>query len=705
MSYRIGIDVGGTFTDFLVIDEYGKSEVFKTLTVPHSPTDGVFEGLKKIAQSKHISQDELLAQVTHIIHGATITTNAVITEKGARTAFITTRGFRDMLMMRRGIKSDNQYDYTVPQLSPLIPRHRTFEVTERVDYQGEELIPLAENEVREIAAFLQTQSIEAVALSYLWSFNNPGHEQRTAQILREELPDAYISISSEIIPQIRVYERNSTTALNAYVGPILARYLSTLQQRLEAGGFAGTLLIMQSNGGVMSPELTSRFAVNTLFSGPAGGPEAGIFYGKLQHIDNLITIDMGGTSFDVALVEKGKPITTTEEEIVGHRVALPTLDIHTIGAGGGSIAYIDKSGLLAVGPQSAGADPGPVCYGRGGSEPTVTDADLLLGYLDPDFFAGGEIKLNVEAARQAMRTKIAEPLNLTVEAAAEGVYWLVNTNMASAVRFVSIERGKDPREFALVVAGGAGPIHAGAIAHELEIPLVIIPRESSVFCAAGMLMSNVKHDYVRTFTRVMSDDTINEANALLSEMATQAQETLLSEGIREQDIVIRASVDMRYIGQFHEVEVGTDGSLLSAEALAQEFHKEHDALFGHSVPGAPVEMINVRIRSEGITSKPTFEMRPDMGSDSKHALKTHRQAYFSGGKYATPVYDGLLLHHGNSVAAPAIIEQPTTTIVVPPGYQMICDQYENYIVHPENQHLSDILHNLSYAEAIAVGGY
>jgi N-methylhydantoinase A len=690
MPYRVGIDVGGTFTDFLVVDEDGTTELSKTLSTD-PPTAGVFAGLERLAARRGLGLEAFLGQVSHLVHGTTITTNAVLTGRGATTAFLATQGFRDLLQMRRGVKAGNQYDYAHPQPEPLIERRLVREVPERTSFRGEELARLDEAAVRRVARELRAEGVEAVGIALLWSFVDPRHEERVAALLREELPEAYVSRSSEVIPQMRVYERASTTALNAYVGPVLSRYLDELAGRLAHAGFAGTLLIMQSNGGVMTPELSARFAVNTLLSGPAGGPEAGLAYGALHGIRDLITIDMGGTSFDVALVEGGRAVTTTEGEVAGHRVALPTLDIHTIGAGGGSIAHLDEGGLLGVGPQSAGAEPGPACYGRGGTEPTVTDADLLLGYLDPELFAGGELPLDAEAARRALAARVAEPLGLSVEQAAQGVYTLVNAAMANAVRFISVERGKDPREFALVVAGGAGPLHAGPIAAELGIPLVVIPRESSVFCAAGMVISDLKHDYVRTLTRALDASAIEEANALLAAMASDARAVLAAEGVEPGEIEVHASADLHYVGQFHEVEVDARGAALELAALQEDFHARHRELFGHAVPGAPLELINVRVRSVGRTREPAFATQPFAGEDPGAARKGERTARFDGEALATPVFDGLALAHGHRVEGPALVEQPTTTIVVPPGFVLTCDAYGTYVLHPAALRLEEAL--------------
>ncbi len=644
--------------------------------------------------------DEFLREVDVIVHGTTITTNAVLTGNGAQTGFLTTKGFRDVLNMRRGLKERQFEKYAPPP--PLVPRHRIHVVEERVTADGEVLVPLNEADVLEAARRFREQRVEAVAVSCLWSFRNPSHERRIGEILSEHLPGVYVSLSAEVLPQIRAYERHSTTALNAYVGPVLARYLTRLDEELSHRGFAGTLLIMQSNGGVMSPHLAQRFASNTLLSGPAGGPLAGVFYGSTHEFRNVITIDMGGTSFDVALVKDANPTVTVEGEIGGHRIASPILDIHTIGAGGGSIAGVDSGGLLTVGPRSAGADPGPACYGRRGFEPTVTDADLVLGYLDPDFFHGGELTLDVGAAQRAIDERVARPLGLERVAAAEGIYRMVNANMAAALEVVSVQRGNDPREFVLVVAGGAGPIHAASIAREMEIPLVQIPRESSVFCAAGMLISDLKHDYVRTYAKDLDRVDLAETSALFREMAHPAQETLREEGVPGDRCELVYTADLRYVGQFNEVEVpaGREGEVgaQDLERMAAAFHDRHDALYGYSMKGAPVELINLRLSAIGRTDKPKLESNPLGSSDPAPALRAQRQAYFEGGFREVPVYDGLRLRSGNLVAGPAIVDQPTTTVVVPPDFELACDEWNNYLMFPRGSRPASLVGRLDREE-------
>ena len=696
MGLRIGVDVGGTFTDFLVVDEAGNAAIHKTSTTPEDPSIGFFRGLEKAAAGHGVGLDEFLQQVETIVHGTTITTNAVLTGGGANTGFITTQGFRDVLNMRRGLKERQFEKYAPPPA--LIPRRHIRVVQERINVSGVVLTPLNEDDVRSAARYFREEGIEAIAISFLWSFRNPAHELRAREILEQELPGIYVSLSTEILPQIRLYERNSTTALNAYVGPVLTRYIARLLEQLETRNFTGKLLIMQSNGGVMSPQVAQRFASNTLLSGPAGAPMAGVFYGHTHGCKNVITIDMGGTSFDVALVKDAEPGVTTEGMIGEHRIASPILDIHTIGAGGGSIAWIDRGGLLAIGPKSAGAAPGPACYGRGGEQPTVTDAQYVLGYLDPAYFEEGELQFDAQAARAAIDRHIAQPLSLDLVQAADGIYQLVNNNMAAALGVVSVERGYDPREFVLVVAGGAGPIHAAAIARELEIPLILIPRESSVFCAAGMLISDLKHDYVRTYATDIDRVDTAQVTALFAEMTQTARDTLHAEAVAAQRVEIRYAADLRYVGQFNEVEVAlpdagevTHGTL---RELCDAFHLKHDSLYGYSMPGAAVELINLRITARGRTTKPAQERHEQHGAAAAHARLRSRNAWFDGGFVETPVYDGLALVNGNRVAGPAIVVQPTTTIVIPPDFMLLCDEYNNYLMYPVGRDITELTKEL-----------
>jgi len=696
MRFRVGVDVGGTFTDFLISSAGQSARVYKSSTTPDNPTIGFFNGLEQAAKDQDMELDEFLDHVDSIVHGTTITTNAVLTGNGAKAGFITTKGFRDVLNMRRGMKERQFERYAQPK--PLIPRSLTHVVEERVSVEGAVLTPLNEADVRTAARALKKEGVEAIAVSYLWSFRNPSHELRTREILAEEIPGTYVSLSTEILPQIRVYERHSTTALNAYVGPILTRYLSRLDKALAERSFKGSLLIMQSNGGVMSPEVAQRFASNTLLSGPAGAPGAGVFYGATHGFRNVITVDMGGTSFDVALVRDGVPSVTTEGIIGNDRIASPILDIHTIGAGGGSIARVATGGLLEVGPASAGAEPGPACYGRGGTKPTVTDADLVLGYIDSAAFHGGKLKLDIDAATRAIEEHVARPASMSVAKAADGIFQVINANMAAALNVVSVQRGYDPREFVLIVAGGAGPIHAAPIARDLEIPLVLIPRESSVFCAAGMLISDLKHDYVRTYARDLEKVVVQEVTRLYKEMTDTALKTLQGEGVAKSKAVVGYSADLRYVGQFNEVEVPVvgKGTIRNADLaqLVDQFHARHDALYGYSMKGTPVELINLRVTGRGVTPKPKFDRSTPARFKVEKTRIGRRKAWFDGAFREVPVYDGLVLQNGHTIRGPAILSQPTTTIVVPPDFDLKCDEYSNFLMYPKGENLKALIRQL-----------
>lgn len=681
MKYKIGIDVGGTFTDFLLAAGDGSSEIFKVLSTPRDPSIATMRGIAEMAESKGMDVPGFLRQVTAIVHGTTVTTNAVLTLQGAKTGLITTRGVRDALEMRRGIREE-QYNNRYRNVKPVVPRYLRQGVDERLDYAGRELLPLDLQQVRQVLEMFADQEVEAVAVCFMNSFANPDHEEAAAALVSEILPQAYLSVSTRVLPSIRFYDRLSTTALNAFVGPILKRYLDSLLRKLDQAGYGGVLLIMQSSGGVISPAAARDTAATTLLSGPAGGPVAGIAYGQVHDQLDLITVDMGGTSFDAALVKDGKPLVTTEGDIDRRRIALPMLNVVTIGAGGGSIGWIDEGGLLRMGPQSAGSSPGPACYGLGGDKPACTDADLVLGYLAPDFFAGGKMPLSMEKARAAIEEHVAGPLGYSVEQAAAGMYRVINVNMAAAVREVSVKQGADPRDFPLVVAGGAGPNHACMIALELEIPLLLVPRESSIFCAAGMLMSDLEHDFVRSYPCLLNRVDLDRFRLMFAEMRGQGLELLAAEGISPDRVRASCSLDLRYLKQYHEVSVAiAEEEIASGDlaAMAARFHPEHNRLYGYELSdaGTPVELINIRVKTIGVTEKPRFSAEPYFGPDARGAYKGHRPAYVpSAEEYRdVPVYDGALLKHGMRLAGPAIVEQVNTSTFITPEYSMVVDRY------------------------------
>src|SRR5215472_10044159 len=633
-SFYVGIDVGGTFTDCVLVDSNGRSVVEKAFTTPRDPSQGVLNGIEKLALKVGLPFGDFIPRIHRIVHGTTITTNAVLTGSGAKTGFITTKGFRDILAMRRGIR-ENQFNSKTNPPPPLVSRNRTFTVSERVDCEGREVTPLDIAAAKEAIRELKDANVESVAVSFLFSFLNPKHELEVAGLLEKEFPEAYVSLSTQVLPQLRAYERHSTTVLNAYVGPILSRYLSRLAERLKSAGFQGRLLMMQSNGGVMPPETAWRFACRTLLSGPAGGPVAAIFYGERASRKDLITMDMGG----------------------------------------GSFAWVDEGGVLHVGPQSAGADPGPICYDRRGEAPTVTDADLVLGYLGVEDFLGGEFPLKLEGA--VIEERIAKPLAIDVIAAAEGIHKIVNGTMADAIRLVSIAQGYDPRQCTLVVAGGAGAVHAAAIARELSIRSLLIPREASVFCAAGMLLSDLRHDYVRTFSGELSTIPRAKIAALYEEMSHEAVRTLTEEGMQPKDTIFSYAVDLKYIGQFHEVTVPFAAPAEDLTQLRASFDAQHFKLYGYNLPGQSVEALHWRLTAIGRTERPRFG-RAAAEIPAPPKRKKTREVIFDGRKVVTDVYEGSQLNAAAKIQGAAIVEEPTTTIVIPPEWRLNVNEYGDY---------------------------
>ncbi|NMG16371.1 hydantoinase/oxoprolinase family protein [Aromatoleum bremense] len=680
MTLKIGIDVGGTFTDFVVTRDGAEPAIFKSLSTPADPSIAVVNGLADIAASMDppLSLEAFAPLIDTIVHGTTVTTNATLTGNGAKCGLLTTEGVRDALEMRRGVREE-QYNNRYTNVKPLVPRYLRAGIPGRLDRDGKEATALDLDAVAQAIELFRREGVEAVSICFMNSFANPAHEQAAAELVRRELPDAYLSVSTDLLPSIRFYERVSTTALNSYVGPKLNHYLDQLVGRLKGIGFDGLLLIMQSNGGVISPQLAREKAALTLLSGPAGGPGAGLFYVRTHGQNRCIITDMGGTSFE-ASVAVDTPMIKNDGEIARHKIALPMLDIHTIGAGGGSIGWLDEGGLLRMGPQSAGADPGPACYGKGGKLPATTDANVVLGYLDPEFFAGGKMKLDVEAARAAIDEHIATPMGLTVEEAAAGMYRVACNNMAQGVREVTIKRGFDPREFPFIPAGGAGPIHSCLICDELEIPLQIVPRESSVLCAFGMLMSELKHDFVRTFVSRLDALDWPKLAQIIGEMASGGARQLTEERIPDARRRFDVKLDCRYIKQYHEVSFVVPGNLIDAHdsaGIARAFHAEHNRLYGYSLEqeGTPVEVINVRVQAIGVTDKPVAREELWAGDDAAHALKGRRAVYIPETKAFrdVPVYDGHRMGHGNRIEGPAMIEQETTAIFVSASYDCVVD--------------------------------
>jgi N-methylhydantoinase A len=619
-----------------------------------------------------------------------VTTNAVLTYSGAKTALLTTAGLRDTVEMRRGVREE-QYNNRFKNVAPLVERYLRLPIEERLDYSGKVLTPLNIGDVENAVDFMTREDVASVAVCFMNSFADNRHEEEAAAIVAKKMPTAYLTVSNRLLPSVRFYDRASTTVLNSYVGPILKHYLRSLVAKLRQVRYNGVLLIMQSNGGVISPDLAIEKAATTLLSGPAGGPVAGVEYAAIQGFEDCITVDMGGTSFDASLVRDRTPIVTNSGEINRLKLALPMLNVVTIGAGGGSIGRIDEGGLLKMGPQSAGAIPGPACYDRGGELPTCTDSDLVLGYLNKDFFAGGRIPLNLKKSEEAVERHIAKPLKLDLYEAALGMYDVINVNMAAAVREVSIKQGYDPRDFPLVVAGGAGPNHACMFARELEIPIMIIPKESSIFCAAGMLRSDLKHDFVRTYVTLLQDADPAAFKRIFDEMQFEGFKLLQSEGIAKDRIRYRFSLDLRYVKQYHEVSVEITAEELQQDrfdAITGRFHEQHKNLYGYCLEDetTPLELINLRLVCIGETRKPDFRQEDYDGSDPSGALKESRNIFMPQQKRfrLVEVFDGDKLKFGHRIPGPALVEQVNTTAFVTPEYNLMIDRFGSYTMYSKS---------------------
>ncbi len=687
MKFNVGIDIGGTFTDLICVSSEGKTIVHKILSTPQDSSVGFINGIREVAEMAGEPFEKFVSSIDTIVHGTTVATNALLTLKGAKTALITTRGFRDALEMRRGIREE-QYNNHYRNVIPLAPRYLRFTVDERIDAEGKVLKKFEEKELLPIIKKIKKQKVESVAICFMNSYKNSSHEKQAVKFLRKNLKYIFVTASYEVLPSVRFYERVSTTTVSAFVGPIVAKYLDNLTQKLESIHFKGKLLIMQSNGGVVSPDVVKKTPAVTVLSGPAAAPTAGTFYSHLLGYKSCITVDMGGTSFDAAIVIDDQCITSTEGGINRYRIALPSLDIITIGAGGGSIGRINEGGLLQMGPQSAGALPGPVCYDRGGTIPACTDADLILGYLNPNFFAGGKLMLNRAKAEKAIEDKLASNLGLSVLEAAAGMYRIINSNMAQGVREISVERGYDPREFLFIVAGGAGSIHSSEICKELEIPMFLVPNVSSIFCAAGMLLGDLKHDFIRSYLSSFAILDKKKLISLFNEMKEEGIKTLSEEGIEESKIEFYPVLDMRYTGQYHEVQLDCDWDDVmnfKLENIFNTFHNEHNRQFGYSLKeeGTEMELINVRLRVIGRTEKPKFLSENSNSFPAEQAIKEQREVYIPelNRMKSVPVYDGDKPIFGSQIKGPCVIEKITTSVFVSENYDCVVDDFGSFIVY------------------------
>ncbi len=656
----IGIDIGGTFTDFVVYDQVGV-KTFKVLSTPEDPAQAVLEGLRRLSP----------ADGYMVVHGSTVATNALLERKGARTAFITTHGFRDVLQIGRQTRR-NLYDWFSGGVPALVPQDRCLEVPERLDHRGRVLRPLAQRSLPSLIETLREQRVEAVALSLLFSFVNPEHERQIGRRLREA--GFFVSASHELIPEFREFERASTTVVNAYVSPVLNRYVGTLEHSFKGGSFH----IMQSNGGRIRAAQVRQEGVRSILSGPAGGVIGAEYLARLAGFSQIITFDMGGTSTDVSVVD-GAIQTTSEAEIAGMPIRVPMLDIHTVGAGGGSLARVDAGGALRVGPESAGADPGPACYGRGGSMATVTDANAFLGRLPAAGLLGGELPLDREAAREALAglsrelAPYAAGSRVDPEEAALGILQVVNAEMERAIRVISIERGHDPREYVLLSFGGAGGVHACELARSLNVGRVLIPLAASTLSALGMLTANVFLDYVRT-VMCPGETAFEELERRFVPMVEQAQEDLAIQKVPVSARRVHCEVDLRYQGQSFELTVPFSPAFRTA------FHEHHARRYGYQDEAAGLEIVNLRVRAIGDVSPPRIETRTTGSADSSGALCHERRLVFASGPRTVPFYDRRLLRPGHHVPGPAVIFQDDTTILLSETDDARVDVLQNVLV-------------------------
>lgn len=680
MAWRIGIDSGGTFTDVCLFDDAsGDVAVWKVPSTPDDPSRAIARGTQEGTERVGASASD----VTYFGHGTTVGTNALIQHRGVKAGLITTDGFRDLLEIGRQKRPD-LYDLQADKAPPLVTRDLRFGVKERVRHDGSVEIPLDEEGVREAARALRAAGVKAIAIGFLYGFVRPEHEQIAKRIVEEEAPDVFVCCSHEVAPEFREYERISTAAVNAYLGPVMQGYIRRLAERLKELGLKATPHLTQSNGGVIGFDMAARLPVRTVLSGPSTGVVAAQAIGAMTGIENLITFDMGGTSSDVALLRGGEARSASDAIVHGYPIKAPMLDIHTVGAGGGSLAAIDSGGLLKVGPRSAGADPGPVCYGRGAIEPAVTDANVVLQTLNPTHLLGGRMPIDQSLSKQAIG-RLADQLGLDLMATAQGIISVVTANMAKAIRVISVQRGHDPRDYALVAFGGAGPLHAARLARELEMKRIIVPRNPGIGCALGLLLTDLRANFATTRLAPLSGELVPAMAEAFAALEQKAEHWFAEESVAPADRRLRRTADLRYQGQNYELAVDVpDGPIGPATitALAEGFAEAHQRLYGFVAEGETVQLVTYRVEAIGLVPKAQFRPQTDAGPDSGHAIIGSREVWFpeAGGFVDCTIYDRDRLKAGNRIAGPAIIEQMDSTTVLLPGMTATVEPYLNLIL-------------------------
>ena len=683
MTWRIGVDSGGTFTDVCLFeDESGRIEVWKVSSTPDDPSRGIAQGFEEGVGRVGLEP----ADVGYFGHGTTVATNALIQHRGVKTGLITTQGFRDLLEIGRQKRPD-LYDLQVDKPPVLVARDLRLEVPERIRHDGTVETRLDEQALREAVRALRDAGVEAVAVCFLYGFVRTEHEAIARRIVAEEFPEAFACVSHDVAPEFREYERMSTTVVNAYLGPVMQKYIHRLAERLHGLGLKVPPHLTQSNGGVIGFDQAARLPVRTVLSGPSTGVVAAQAVGRMAGLENLITFDMGGTSTDVALLQNGACRLASEAVVHGYPIKAPMLDIHTVGAGGGSIAHVDSGGLLKVGPRSAGAFPGPVCYAKGNDEPTVTDANVVLQTLNPAHLLGGRMKVDQALAKAAIG-RLADRLNMDVMATAQGILSVVIANMARAIRVISVQRGHDPRDYTLAAFGGAGPLHAARLAKELEIGRILVPRNPGILCAMGLLLTDLRADFATTRLRTLSSAVLPEVEDAFLTLRQQADAWFVREEITPEARQVACTVDMRYAGQNYELSVPVpDGPITSAtlDRLADGFASAHQRMYGFVAEGEPVQLVTFRVEATGLVRKAAFQPRPMRGADASAAIVGRRDVWFaeSAAFVACPIYDRDKLDAGNRIAGPAIIEQMDATTVIPQGMTARVEPYLNLILEAE----------------------